>query len=481
MDTEGFNYLGTIDDVAVRFPWRFKLTESALNHALLTQLIDGRPVLLNDGYLVQHKLAREAVMDQQSLLWELMRVGFVRVMARGGDLYTLDEMPAQMSKIRSFFDLIHDQVAGVKWLDLRKALAEVDGRLRAQNHLVNWPAFESGSGFRLFAQRMLDQQSQPRSLGLGRHIRSAILAEFLKRFVEKVSEDPVGPRDTWEHLAKRMSREDGKTSDANAFVNGLMNLATETYHYNMGIMLTAQYGVPVSVETQTSPAFDDLLIRPDIVADEIITVPRLRAPRVLTTVDPRRLASIVAERDSAVFRARSAWMARRNAWEQRHAQGRTVDAARKQAELADLKEAGKAYASALTALVGKHLKYEHTEGMFNTIIGAVASEGSNKLAKATGLAAAAAAATVGLPPLGVAVAGVAAGYVVSHSQKKLLGGVVRKFRVKVFEHQVIPPEWIERSRRVVAQIIARRSPSSIDIDSSVAAAFATQLKPYVPR
>jgi hypothetical protein len=35
--------------------------------------------------------------------------------------------------------------------------------------------------------------------------------------------------------------------------------------------------------------------------------------------------------------------------------------------------------------------------------------------------------------------------------------------------------------RVVAQIIARRSPSSIDIDSSVAAAFATELKPYVPR
>ena len=317
MDTQGYNYLGTIDDVAVRHPWRFKLTESALNHSLITQLLDGRPVLLNDGYLVHHPLARQAVLDRNSLLWELMRVGFVRVMSRGGDDYTLAEMPYRMSKVQSFFDLVHDQVKDVRWKELRAALEETDQELRARGHLIQWPAFESGSGFQAFAQRILDRDSSPRSLGMGRHVRHEVLREFLQRYLVKIASDPVGPRDTWEKLAQRMSKQEGKTEDAKAFVTSLMNFATETYHYNMGVMLSAHYKVPVSVETQTSPAFDDLMVRPDILVDELPYYPRLHAPRVLTTVDPKRLASIVAETGSKLYTHRSAWIVRRNKWEQR--------------------------------------------------------------------------------------------------------------------------------------------------------------------
>ena len=202
--TEGFNYLGTIDDVAVRFPWRFNLTESALNHSLITQLIDGRPVLLNDGYLVQHAIARQAVLDQQSLLWELMRVGFVRVMARGGDRFTLAEMPERMHKVSSFFDLVHDQIQGVDWPALRSALSDADSLLRPKGYLLDWPAYESGSGFAAFARRIRARGSHPRSLGMGRSVRTEVLHEFLDRFVDKIAQEPpvstVGP---WSGLPGR--------------------------------------------------------------------------------------------------------------------------------------------------------------------------------------------------------------------------------------------------------------------------------------
>lgn len=481
--TEGFNYLGTIDDVAVRFPWRFKLTESALNHSLITQLIDGRPVLLNDGYLVQHAIARQAVLDQDSLLWELMRVGFVRVMARGGDRYTLAQMPEKMQKVRSFFDLVHGQIPGVDWPELRNALTDADALLRPRGYLVDWPAYESGSGFAAFARRIRARGSHPRSLGMGRAVTPEVLHEFLDRFVDRIAHDPVGPRDTWEKLAIRMARQSSKVNDSEAFVRSLMNFATETYHYNMGLMLAAHYKVPVSVETQTSPAFDDLLIRPDVMVDELPAVPRLNAPRVLATVDPKRLASIVADPGSKLFEARADWIARRGAWERRRAAESGADKARARAELADLKESGKAYAVLLTALVGKHVKYEQAEGMFHTVVGAVVKEGGQGVGTSVGatVVVAGAAAAAGVPPLGVAAAGVAAGYVVSVAQKKLLGGVVRKFRVKLLEKQFIQPEWLERSRRVVARINARRSPSSIDLEPGMAHEIVRDLKPFVPR
>jgi hypothetical protein len=481
MATEGFNYLGTIDDVAVRFPWRFKLTESALNHSLLMQVIDGRPVLLNDGYLVQHAMARQSVIDQQSLLWELMRVGFVRVMARGGDRYTLAQMPEQMHKVRSFFELVHGQIPNVDWQELRSALESADQLLRRQGHLVDWPAFESGSGFAAFARRVRERGSHPRSLGMGRIVHPDVLNEFLDRFMDKMALDPVGPRNAWEKLAFSMARKSAVVNDAPAFVRSMMNFATEIYHYNMGVMLTAHYNVPVSVETQTSPAFDDLLVRPDVLVDELPAVPRLNTPRVLTTVDPKRLAGIVAEPDSKLYRARADWIARRNAWERRPAALSAADTARARAERADLKESGKAYAMALTALVGKHVRYEQTEGIFHAVVGAVVKEGGSGLTMTATVAAAAAAAAVGAPVAGVAVAGIAAGYVVSQAQKKLLGGVVRKFRVKLLERQFVRPEWIERSRRVVAQINQRRAPSSIDLEPGMASDIVKELVPYVPR
>ena len=100
-------------------------------------------------------------------------------------------------------------------------------------------------------------------MGLGSHVKTKVLREFLCRFIERLQQDKSGPRDYWERLAKQFAANPDYTAKPEKFVLSLMNLVNEMYHYNFGIMLAAETDVSVSVETQTSAAFDDLLVVKD--------------------------------------------------------------------------------------------------------------------------------------------------------------------------------------------------------------------------
>lgn len=479
LDGDGFNYLGTIDDVAVRHPWRFKLDETRLTHSLLTQLLDGRPVLLNEGYLVHHPIARQALLDRDSLLWELIDAGFVQVLTRAGAERRLDEVPPALARtIDSFSHLVNDEIPGVRWAALRDSLRDADHSLRERGLLRDWPGYESGSGFLAFAQDLRAAGARPRSLGMGNAVTAPALDDFLDRFIAEMQRDPVAPRDRWERVARRRARLSPHVADGPAFLNAMMNFATEMYHYNMGVMLSAHYRVPVSVETQASAAFDDLLVRPQVLVDELPAYPRLRAPRVLATVDPKRLVSIIRPGSPSAL-ARAEWVARRRAWEQRATQGLPADPA----ALADLREAGRAYTAALGRLLGQRVRYEGVEEIFTTVVDEGAQGvGGWLLAAGAGSAAAAAAASFGIPTAGIAAAGaVAGGYVVGKLAQRAGGAVTRKFSVRLLEQQIMPPEWVQRSQAALNRIKWRRTASSIDIDGRLATAMAARMTPYAPR
>src|SRR5882762_3371452 len=107
MSNESWTYMGVLDDVAAKYPWNFMLDESALKHLLIVEMLHGKRVLLNDGYLVNNALVRNELVARQGLLWELINVGFVGVMSRGGGGYPLDEMPVRMAPhIESFRALV---------------------------------------------------------------------------------------------------------------------------------------------------------------------------------------------------------------------------------------------------------------------------------------------------------------------------------------------------------------------------------------
>lgn len=434
----GVNYYGSIDDVVHRYPWKFKLTSQRLFHSMAAQVIDGRPLLLNDGYLVNHPVARSAVLQKDNLLWALLEKGFVKLYVRGGENYNLQEMPERMSHVESFRDLVGDRVPGVSWRELRRKLASVDKRMRDHGALVSWPNYDTGSGFKVLVDRINAKESSARSLGLGFLVRNETLREFLKRFRDRLESDPRGPRDQWEKLAKQIS-EDRRYNVENPtqFVAKFMRLANEMYHYNQGVMLAATLNEPVSVETQTSAAFDDLLKIRDIGLEEVPSFPRLHVPLAVSHVHPSKIASFL-DADSRIGRARLVWIETRESYWANPAGGR--EAAR---------EAAKEYSSRIREAIGRDVRYEESENMIDFAVGSLAA-GITELIYPGGI-----------PALAV-------GYIMTKLQKRVTGVVTEKIRLRRFENDLMDEGLIRKSEHLIEKIKNRRVPSAIEIDRDAA-------------
>jgi hypothetical protein len=248
-----------------------------------------------------------------------------------------------------------------------------------------------------------------------------------------------------------------------------MNLANEMYHYNMGILLSKDFGANVSVQTQTSAAFDDLLVPPSLkfLLEELPSLPRLHVPRAIAQVDPIRLASIVIP-GSGVFDARHRWLELRASWEKASAPQRAAMAA-------DLRDAGDEYAKRLSQFVGGQIKYKETEELLEYVIGAGLNIGAGAFAATVLVAAGATATAVAAGTVG----GLALGYAVTRGRKKALGGVFKKFRVEAIEKSLkLPPSVAGASDRVMNLIKRRQVPSTLQIAPSVVTALAPRLKVF---
>jgi hypothetical protein len=460
-------YIGILDDSVSRYPWQFAVNRESLNHLLAVELIHGKPILLNDGYLVNNELARAALLASDGLLWELIQQGFVRVMSRGGSQFGLDELPIRMSStIPSFEAIVHNKVPGVQWTELQRKLLQLDGRLRAENHLVDWPRYDAGSGFLALAENMAARGASPHSLGIGKHIGRKTFHSFLTEVVDSLSVTTAAPRTQWENLARRYAGDPKHTNAPALFMRALMNLANELYHYNMGVLLSAEHGVSVSVQTQTSPAFDDLLMPPSLrfLVSELPNLPRLNVPAAVAQADPIRLARILVP-DNPVFESRARWLQLREDWERALPERRPhIDPT--------LRQAGQEYAARLSEYLGSHVKFKESEELIDYVVG-------NWASTAATAGTASALALAGADPTLVIGGTFAVGYAVTRAKNKLLGNVFRKFRVVALDKALTLPRGLaEASARAMHTIRRRRVPSTIQITPSLTATVLPRLKRF---
>ena len=442
---DGFNYLGTIDDVVLRYPWQFEMTKDRLEYSLIVQLINGRPVLLNDGYLLQHEVAVEAINNEESLLAILIEKGFVRVLARGFNSFGLHEMPERM---KDHIPTMNALVNSPLWSELKPKVERFDRLLRDGGNYLGWPAFDLGSGFVELTKRLKERKSTPSSLGLGRIMTSNAFNTFIDEFLSLTANDKRGVRSRWEFLAKKHADNPLYTNDPQGYVRALMNLANEMYHYNFGILLSAELEVPVSVETQTSAAFDDLLVTKDILVSEIPGLPRLRVPKIIRRVSPRKLAEVL-DPETDLGKARARWMELKYDFETSNFVG--------QDNRTEINAAAKEYCKRLGASFGEHIKYQETEGfikyMFGEAVAPLSLFGLSHFSHG------------GWP---ADIAGFVAGFGINRLQDWGAGIVTQKFRVGLFERQILPPRLIQESERAMSKIKLRRSPSSLLLDKILA-------------
>lgn len=465
INKDSCTYFGLLDDSVSRFPWQFKIDKDYLDYLLSVELIQGKPVLLNDGYLVNNELIRNELMNEKGLLWELINKGFVKVMSRGRNDYGLDEMPVRMAKeIPTFNSIIKNEIPGIEWNDLRSKLHKLDMNLRSKNHLISWPNYDAGSGFLALCKNIHRRGASPHSLGIGRYVGKNTFVSFLNEIIDLLSKDSRAPRTKWENLAKVYANCIDNTNSPEKFVRALMNLANEIYHYNMGILLAADNYLGVSVQTQTSPAFDDLLIPPNMhfLASEIPNLPRLNIPFSITQVDPIRLAELLTP-ERSVSIAREKWIESLYKWKNSSEQDRL-------AMNDSLKNAGKEYSQLLTEFVGERVRFKETEELIQYAFGTL----SDSLV-AGGVALTTASSGVDIQSS--LAASVVAGYLFSRARTKYVGNVLSKFRIRLIDKlHTLPPDIAKRSSQVMHTIKRRRTPSTIEITPSVTMNIRPELK-----
>ena len=460
MTASSWTYVGLLDDVAERYPWKFNLSKQFLEHLFVVELLHGKPLLLNDGYLVQNTYLRESILRREGLFWELLQAGFVSVMHRG---HSLAEMPEKMAKnVDSMRALVSDHVTGIEWKTFRPHLEQLDTDLRVRGQYVKWPRFHSGAGFEFLADRLLGRGASSRSLGIGQTVSNTALSDFLKAYLEALRHNNhEAPRTLWENLAIQFSQNPKYTSNGRTFIVAMMNLANEMYHYNMGLMLSAEGERRISVQTQTSPAFDDLLFPPglEVLAQDITNAPRLYVPRSIISASPRVLVKIL-ERGSPSNLARSNWLALRTLWEESAPENRV------KVEY-ELRLAAQAYTSALVDLLGEHVQYREPEKIIDYALG---EAGLSAIGSAIGSA---------FGAYNEGAIGLAVGYGISRFKDQIAGSVIRKFRVDVFRSEMkIPQELADYSRKVVEIIKRRKIPSTVELPPEIAASFSMNLKKF---
>jgi hypothetical protein len=224
-----YTYFGLLDDFAERHRDAHVASLSNLNNHLLTAALFDGPLLVNDGYLLNHPVLRQAVIDPNSSpLCRLVESGFVKILTRNErQLGVLaDEMAAV--GIGSAQRLLRQRTYR---RNLKPALDHWTERLKVGGPEVsfrNWPRANISQLFTGLATTALDQAIDRTPKGDAQKT----LVAFQKVFR---AEGPNANRTAWEKAADHQ-REEGKLP-ANAH-KALMLMGNEAYQYAWGCALS---------------------------------------------------------------------------------------------------------------------------------------------------------------------------------------------------------------------------------------------------
>lgn len=298
-------YIGTLDDVVERFPWKgFEvglrrpdfLLETIVEHVLF-----GAPMLFNDGYLVNHPEARRDLMKgDKSLIATLVRKGFIKILTRTDDLQ-LHEMPIRMRRNVASMAALVDSA---DWPVLRWRLEEISAALRPDYNVYRWPTvatangrqlLDMGDGFRLLLDNVRSSVSKKGFSSLGFEFSDETkVRHLLDSVIGRLEADTLGARSFYESAA-RASVADLSPVVATRSLNEMMGLANEAYHFNFGLNLNHELkdrGIAVVTETRMSRAFDDLLAVDEAVVELQGTIPLIARPKFPISAEPRILAEV---------------------------------------------------------------------------------------------------------------------------------------------------------------------------------------------
>lgn len=275
-------YMGTFDDVVERFPWNVEINSNYLRASVARHALLGGNLILNDGYLIQNKLAKDALLKGlKSPLYNLMRDGFVRVLSSHEDI-----MESLYKRAESGVATIKDVIDSPDWELIKPRLEEISRQQQARSLNLGWPRKNMGIGFR---ETILRCRNQPHeNLGL-QQVSSTTLERVFDSFEKQLNADCTAARTVWENAAKSVLNEEVSTREARVQINELMGIANEAYHMNFSICLGAEADFDVGVETRQSAAFNELIDEPELLMENLPDVRGIALPDHRAFGNPEKL------------------------------------------------------------------------------------------------------------------------------------------------------------------------------------------------
>lgn len=265
-------YTGLLDDVMLRYSNDF-VTEDFFRKMIAKNVFFGGGILFNDGYLVNHPVARRYLQSDGNILRTMLSANFVRILTRAGDAEGLTRMPVMMAESgnASYHDLVH----GPEWAEFRDVLRHIAANAFRTSNTVSWPTKDMSVGYAKLMSRVFASKDTPSHLGLTK-VTSDDLARIEEDFLAR-QPHVNNPRDKFEKAAHSVLRTSSR--ELNDSMREVMDVANQCYHYNFGLGLTDSFSANLAVDTTIGRAFDELLAIDSVDAGQLDDIPVLRVPK----------------------------------------------------------------------------------------------------------------------------------------------------------------------------------------------------------
>ena len=271
IDELPITYTGLLDDVMMRYSTEV-MTEDFFRKMIAKNVFFGGGILFNDGYLVNHPIARKYIREDGNILRTMLAANFVRILTRAGDADALTRMPEMMA---ASGNAAYDElVRGNEWGEYREVLRHIAANSFRTGNAVAWPRKDMSFGYVKLMARALREKDTPSHLGLTQVTREHLVrieADFLGR-----APQAGNPRDKIERAARTVLQ--ATAPQPAEAMRQMMDIANQCYHYNFGLALTGSFKNNIAVDTTIGRAFDELLELDEVDAGHLDDIPILRVP-----------------------------------------------------------------------------------------------------------------------------------------------------------------------------------------------------------
>lgn len=268
-------YTGLLDDAVLRYSEDLK-GEDFFRKMIAKNVLFGGKVFINDGYLVNHPVARKYLATDGNILRVMLNQGYVRVLTRAADGEALAEMPVTMAErgIRSYQALVQT----TEWEDFQPRFRQIALNVFDTGNARRWPKMDMSYGY----AKLMESTRAKTASQLGLSLVNDDDLKFIYERFDRSEPRKGNPRDKFEQAASGVLTDRERYSTQ--AMQEIMDMANQCYHYNFGLAMMedlAKEGqkAGISVDTTAGAAFEDYLENRAVIPDQLDNIPLLRLPR----------------------------------------------------------------------------------------------------------------------------------------------------------------------------------------------------------